>query len=551
MSIQKFHRQALIAANITPQYLQKISDCLLITSPLFSDKTDWSKLENDTFVSVSVFWISSQGFPFEISNEARLMFIFIGEADKNTTQLHSNLPLTVSDFSSKISPIVLSIGGRGSYRKLLSNVNKNLAKKLLLAANDIAALFAFKPNNKDYLAARSHDLFDRGMLRTDEQRFTFISLHSLLTENQKHSGVDISKLETRLILENETYIDVAFDFTETLGQQSPINIIIGPNGAGKTRLILAIARNSLTHKLKLTPSNHNSGEKSPNSVPMQVYTYEKSIWRSISRKGISVSSLEISNSNWKNLTDVILKIARTSSENGFDLKALSQILSKIIYIEDVYLPAHPNSGSTTPIERYDTIPLSELIENCSAELISLIDIRHPPVMYSEYKGFYHLSSGQKSLFCFSAALFQKTSRGSLLLIDEPENHLHPQFITLLMQTLASTLIAKEAKAIVVTHSPYIVRESEKTSVSVLKKSADGLQEIYRPSLQTLGADISLISDYVFEDIDIRKGYEEKIDEFVESPDITGSSNQLDLLRRTFGSDAINYINRRYKGRFDA
>jgi hypothetical protein len=111
MSIQKFHRQALIAANITPQYLQKISDCLLITSPLFSDKTDWSKLENDTFVSVSVFWISSQGFPFEISNEARLMFIFIGEADKNTTQLHSNLPLTVSDFSSKISPIVLSIGG--------------------------------------------------------------------------------------------------------------------------------------------------------------------------------------------------------------------------------------------------------------------------------------------------------------------------------------------------------------------------------------------------------------------------------------------------------
>jgi AAA15 family ATPase/GTPase len=433
----------------------------------------------------------------------------------------------------------------------LSNVNKNLAKKLLLAANDIAALFAFKPNNKDYLAARSHDLFDRGMLRTDEQRFTFISLHSLLTENQKHSGVDISKLETRLILENETYIDVAFDFTETLGQQSPINIIIGPNGAGKTRLILAIARNSLTHKLKLTPSNHNSGEKSPNSVPMQVYTYEKSIWRSISRKGISVSSLEISNSNWKNLTDVILKIARTSSENGFDLKALSQILSKIIYIEDVYLPAHPNSGSTTPIERYDTIPLSELIENCSAELISLIDIRHPPVMYSEYKGFYHLSSGQKSLFCFSAALFQKTSRGSLLLIDEPENHLHPQFITLLMQTLASTLIAKEAKAIVVTHSPYIVRESEKTSVSVLKKSADGLQEIYRPSLQTLGADISLISDYVFEDIDIRKGYEEKIDEFVESPDITGSSNQLDLLRRTFGSDAINYINRRYKGRFDA
>jgi AAA15 family ATPase/GTPase len=551
MSIQKFHRQALIAANITPQYLQKISDCLLITSPLFSDKTDWSKLENDTFVSVSVFWISSQGFPFEISNEARLMFIFIGEADKNTTQLHSNLPLTVSDFSSKISPIVLSIGGRGSYRKLLSNVNKNLAKKLLLAANDIAALFAFKPNNKDYLAARSHDLFDRGMLRTDEQRFTFISLHSLLTENKKHSGVDISKLETRLILENETYIDVAFDFTETLGQQSPINIIIGPNGAGKTRLILAIARNSLTHKLKLTPSNHNSGEKSPNSVPMQVYTYEKSIWRSISRKGISVSSLEISNSNWKNLTDVILKIARTSSENGFDLKALSQILSKIIYIEDVYLPAHPNSGSTTPIERYDTIPLSELIENCSAELISLIDIRHPPVMYSEYKGFYHLSSGQKSLFCFSAALFQKTSRGSLLLIDEPENHLHPQFITLLMQTLASTLIAKEAKAIVVTHSPYIVRESEKTSVSVLKKSADGLQEIYRPSLQTLGADISLISDYVFEDIDIRKGYEEKIDEFVESPDITGSSNQLDLLRRTFGSDAINYINRRYKGRFDA
>ncbi|MGX9219299.1 AAA family ATPase [Massilia varians] len=545
-------RTAVLVDELQMLDLNDFRECLVIKLSRSSGDTKWSQLEEQVVHAVTVFWVTSEGFPFQVCDNATLLFLFAGEAERNERNFDAKLPVSVEEFSTKLSPIVLSLGERDAYRRLLSHVNPQIAKRLLLKANDIAALFAFKRNKNEYKAARALDSFDRVMLRTDEQRFAFISLDSLLKEDKSYSGVNIASVSADVEIAPNLKLEAEFQFDGVLGQVAPINVVIGPNGAGKTRLLLGIAMSSLNGTLRILSADHDGmSAKAHCSVLISAYTFETQHWAKLRRRGANLVPLGISAKNWRTVSGMIQKIAMVSPAARFEIRALNQVLTRVLNVEDIYLPALPNSGHTDIVANQDVIPFSTFVESQDNELVALLEIGKPPIMYSEEKGVYQLSSGQKSLFCFCASLFLHTTRGSLLLIDEPENHLHPQFITLLMQTLASSLIAKEAKAIVVTHSPFVVSEVEKKSVLVLRSDEEGLPAIYRPSLQTFGANVSLISDYVFEDVDIRKGYEEKIDEYINAPESRHSTDRLKLLGENFGSDAMSYARTKYKGKFDA
>lgn len=59
--------------------------------------------------------------------------------------------------------------------------------------------------------------------------------------------------------------------------------------------------------------------------------------------------------------------------------------------------------------------------------------------------------------------------GSLLLIDEPETHLHPNFISLIISALHKILTATGSYSIISTHSVYIVREVPQDQVIILER----------------------------------------------------------------------------------
>lgn len=535
--------------------LSTYSECLLICSRHFSDETDWDKLEMNVTLQVSVIWMSSHGHPFEITDEAQLMFMFVGEAARWQGQPGvSLLPMPVEEFSNKVSPVVLSLGSRNAYRRLLAHASPSLAKRLLLNANDIAALYAFKPKRQEYVAARKHDFFDRLMLRSDEQRFTLISLQMLLDEGAEQQGVSIRRLHADLDVGPDTKLEVGFSFDGLLGQTAPINVVIGPNGAGKTRMLLGIAAQALKEELHIDGEEvdqYHDTRSSTRCPTIAAFTYESRHWSGLKRRGVRVTPLGISTANWRSLSGTIRQIAGDSHGGEFELRALLQIMQKIVDIRDVFLPAMLDNGETDFVEGKPAISLFQLAERPDHMLISNIDISRPLIIHNEQRGTYELSSGQKSLCYFCAALFLHVRPGSLLLVDEPENHLHPQFITLLMQTLASSLIAKEAKAIVVTHSPFVVREVERNAVLVLQNGPDGLPCTYRPSLQTFGADVALISDYVFGDTAIKKGYEALIDEAVGERRQGLSEEMRRSLNETLGSDAMNYFRKKYWDSTDA
>lgn len=108
------------------------------------------------------------------------------------------------------------------------------------------------------------------------------------------------------------------------------------------------------------------------------------------------------------------------------------------------------------------------------------------------------SSGQRVYLRFASLALCVISQGSLIVLDEPETHLHPNFISEFMKLVHDLLTATSSIALVATHSPYVVREVPTTCVHVVQRvgNVPSMGEVH---LKTLGASVSSISDAVFGD----------------------------------------------------
>lgn len=117
---------------------------------------------------------------------------------------------------------------------------------------------------------------------------------------------------------------------------------------------------------------------------------------------------------------------------------------------------------------------------------------------------YPLSSGELSFLKFAAQASLHIENGSLLLLDEPETHLHPNFISRFVALLDSLLESTGSAAIIATHSAYFVREVFREQVTVLSANSEGMVLAQRPTLRTFGADVGAISYFVFGEDELSK-----------------------------------------------
>ena len=112
------------------------------------------------------------------------------------------------------------------------------------------------------------------------------------------------------------------------------------------------------------------------------------------------------------------------------------------------------------------------------------------------KEFELLSSGQKIVLSILANIFEHLKKNSLLIIDEPETHLHPSLIAAFMHSIRLMLEKFESYAIIATHSPVILQETPSKFVQILEGSN------IRPKVghlrnESFGEEISTLTEDVF------------------------------------------------------
>jgi ABC-type branched-subunit amino acid transport system ATPase component len=112
------------------------------------------------------------------------------------------------------------------------------------------------------------------------------------------------------------------------------------------------------------------------------------------------------------------------------------------------------------------------------------------------KLFSKLSSGHKIVLLSIARLVETVDEKTLVLIDEPEAHLHPPLLAAFVRALSDLLINRNGVAIIATHSPVVLQEVPKDCV--WKLTRNGLRvDALRPEIETFGENVGVLTREVF------------------------------------------------------
>lgn len=111
--------------------------------------------------------------------------------------------------------------------------------------------------------------------------------------------------------------------------------------------------------------------------------------------------------------------------------------------------------------------------------------------------FSQMSSGELTMFFRFFPLIDKVCDNCIVLIDEPETHLHPKWIKNYINLIVKLFGDFKAHFIIATHSPLIASDVPKECIVGLKRIRNNVIEQYHINEKTLGGETSDILQDVF------------------------------------------------------
>ena len=110
--------------------------------------------------------------------------------------------------------------------------------------------------------------------------------------------------------------------------------------------------------------------------------------------------------------------------------------------------------------------------------------------------FRSLSAGHKIVLLSATRLVEFVDERSLVLIDEPETHLHPPLLGSFTRAVSELLVRRNGVAIMATHSPVVIQEVPRNCVHVIRRSGDEAV-ITHPESETFAENVGVLTREVF------------------------------------------------------
>ncbi|WP_373357897.1 AAA family ATPase [Acinetobacter lactucae] len=180
-------------------------------------------------------------------------------------------------------------------------------------------------------------------------------------------------------------------------------------------------------------------------------------------------------------------------------------------------------------ENFELINLNQLTENYNEKsAIGLIS---------------RMSSGHAIVLLTITKLVSTVDEKTLVIIDEPESHLHPPLLSAFIRALSELLYNRNGVAIIATHSPVVLQEIPKSCVWKINRIGN-ITSCFRPEIETFGENVGILTREVFGLEVIKSGFHYLLKKSVESDKtfqeiIEEYDDQLGLEARTILKAMIN------------
>lgn len=389
------------------------------------------------------------------------------------------------------------------YQALIALRGREDAQVLSEQAQDVCLATALGRSLERWPAFFESDEFTLSFMRWGEAAFALRHAGDILCG--RVSAVEDSRRDFQVTLgHDEGAPVVSFRFPESPLGSHRIAALIGKNGAGKTHS-LATVTSALLHGRHAPMDAAGIGFSG-----LLVFAPSRSLasYRArLSDTGfdpqrafpLDPSTAIAGNAEY---TKRLAAICREGTEGASIFRTVRGLMAKHFPGIEVQVPLREAGGQASwALEGEYFHPFERLRDSgeqaCLRRVASIDETRG--LMFTDVS---HrprdLSLGQEVFLAFLLTFYSECAPASIVVIDEPENYLHPNLISQFMRLLHDILSSASSIAILATHSPFVVREVPREQVHVLSLK-DGRVEVATPRLQTLGAHVGAISDYVFGD----------------------------------------------------
>lgn len=321
--------------------------------------------------------------------------------------------------------------------------------------------------------------------------------------------------------------DVEFEFNfrdERQLLQRRIYAVIGKNGVGKTLFVTQLpidlsdknsdaftpAKPILSKVISIANSTFDNFKTAENTAKLNYFHF--GLTKSVG-DGQMPKTKDDFTAELLNATKKIRMYSR--------VEHLKQVLGKIVFteaIEELFVKVRIDERDVLDI---DTSKLNKLLRK--------------------------MSSGESTMLYLFMCLEADMRYDSLLLLDEPETHLHPDAIAELLSALDDMLEEYQSCCVMVTHSPLLVRELTSDCVYVMERE-DKMVILRKPGVETIGSGLNTITDDIFGSKNVQRNYKKRLSELARyySYDDLKTSLESDDVPLSLGMDV--YLRSLYQNR---
>lgn len=389
-----------------------------------------------------------------------------------------------------------SLGASLDYYEEIYKLGKDVFVPYFRGLRDVAFDDAIKASVEDSEAYRVSLMRFGGAERTIDDAARLLRAPVLRTR-KRNSGFRV-KFKTRMGRHSNPFT-IDFDFRRRGRLPNRINALIGYNGTGKTRLLsnLAIVASGYGYGSKEDVLDNAAGRFVGTAPPFKtVVVVSYSAFDTFVIPGRTEQEKERLQDKGEIFGYVYCGLRERSDadvpdgEQAYRLRTPAEIeaefLSALVRIRE--------AGRLENLLEF----LKPLLCDPSFQRIGLTQL------YANHNNddvgqlFRGLSSGHKVVLKIVTELTAHISGSepTLVLIDEPETHLHPPLLAAFLKSVRACLDAFDGYAVIATHSPVVLQETPAKYVHVLRRTADQ-NRIVAPSVETFAESIGVITQEVF------------------------------------------------------
>ena len=477
-----------------------------------------------------------------------------------------------------------SLGQSVEYYRRLKELNRNdseLGREILIALNDIAINSDIKEKFPDQLG------ISNSLMRDSEAYHAFKQGHNVYYGKSSYIEEKVSFTYT---YDKRLDKKVYFEFNDKSGLPDRINVVVGKNGTGKTQMLSSLA--SVLSGYNKMEDKYDVDERPQFSRYIAVSysafdNFEKPFGKKYSKSAIVYEKIHIMKEMQQQKEKCSVK-----ADVDKDFKALSEYFNYIISTIETFEKEQGFADYFNGLLRGDEFEESETLDNqigsyvyCGllrehrlisedemfeafklnlSEIIRMSRVNEwKSVMKNIFddvadlkfifennrinaeeiieENFHSLSSGQKIMLHIFTQVIMSITEDSLLLIDEPEIHLHPNAISNFMRMLNKLLINFNSFAIISTHSPIILQEIPSRYVRIFDNNVFYDDKLWE---ECFGENISRIVTNVF---NVRPDESNYKTFFLEKKEAGMSKQEIeDLFGDKLSMNAEMYLNLLYK-----